>query len=117
MLPLIAISISVLSFLGAAIILIRILLKRLVGRYPHAGSPAASVWGGLFIFTIGLFEFFHTRWEALAHRPAYYKRALVTPAQGYAASIGNCILGVTFIIVALYQCRKTGDNPPHNPGI
>ena len=117
MLPFIAFAVSILSFIGAAIILIRILFKRFVARHPDRTGSAASVWFGLFILNIGLLEFVHTRGEALAHRSTYYKRGLVTPAQGYAASIGNCALGVAFIIIALYPRRKDYDSAPHDPSI
>lgn len=78
----------------------------------HRRLDKSSIAFGLFTIAVGVFEFTIQRQAQREHRILHYKRAPVTPAQGYAAAVGFLVLGTITVVTALVHGRAASDQPP-----
>ena len=110
------IAISLGCLLACALMLARMLIaspRRPWHRHLDKGSLAM----GVFMIAIGFMEYTVTRRAESTHQMQYYKRAPVTPPQGYAAAVGFVVLGAVTMFIAIVHGRSDPDDSPRPPTI
>ena len=76
------------------------------GRTWHRRLDKGAIAFGILMVAFGIWEFTVYRRAEREHRILHYKRAPVTPAQGYAASVLFVAVGSITVVIALLHGRS-----------
>jgi len=100
--------------IACAVRLARVII-RLPRRTWHRHLDKSSLAAGLFLIVAGIWLLADTRSAEKTHQMRYQRGAVVTPGQGYAASVAMTLVGAVTVGTVLVHSRVDSDQAAKSP--